>query len=251
MMRAEGLHLLILGSPRSGTTLLSAMLGCHADVALLNEELTGASLRIFSKPVKGVKLCAPHQIELDHPASMRRRDFALGQARKLTNAARRLAGRPLPKGGFRKSTLSIRDYQAMTEKMVVLGIVRSPGQVIDSIQRRGNQTPAVAEYRWRRLIEILDTLAGETSPHTEVLIVHFDDLVRSPEETLRKALGALGLAFDASVMEGFRHTPQYRGRTEIDPARAGPGLEGDLTHPLLLANPDLARKYRWLCERAL
>ncbi|WP_114521138.1 sulfotransferase [Altererythrobacter sp. ZODW24] len=251
MIKADGLHLLVLGSPRSGTTLLSAMLSCHPDVSLLNEELSGASLRIFSKPVQGVKLCAPHQIELEHSSTMKAKNFASGQIRKLTNVVRKAMSRPIPKGGFRKSALSIREYQQWTEQMVVLGIIRSPGQVIESIMKRGNQSRAKAEYRWRRLIEMLYELSQDGGTHTQVKIVHFDQLVRDPAGTLEKALASLGQDFDPAVMEGFQHTPQYRGRTSIDPTRAGPGLEADMRHSLLQQDPELAAKYKSLCEAAL
>ncbi len=182
---------------------------------------------------------------------MRAQNFASGQLRKLTNIARRALKQPIPKGGFRKSVLSIRDYQSWTEQMVVLGIIRSPGQVIDSIMKRGNQTRTKAEYRWRRLIEILYDLSQEGGVHTQVKIVHFDDLVRAPAETLEKALTALERDFHPAVMEGFQHTPQYRGRTSIDPTRAGPGLEVDMQHSLLQKDPQLAAKYKALCQAAL
>ena len=244
-------HMLVLGAPRSGTSLLAAMIGSHPDIALLNEELSGASLSIFAKPIKGVKLCAPHQIEIDHSASAQGFASVRGKVRRLTNAARKALGRPQPSGGFRKSALSIRDYQAAAERFLVIGIIRSPEQVIASIMRRGNQSRKTAEYRWSRLIEILHQLATEQRAGSEVTIIRFDRLVTHPERTLRDCLKAVGLEFTESVMEGFRHTRQYQGRTEIDPSKAGPGLEADLQHPLLRADPALAAKYRWLHDRAL
>ena len=99
--------------------------------------------------------------------------------------------------------------------------------------KRGNQTRKTAEYRWSRLIQILHQLATEQRPGTEVTIVRFDSLVTEPEQTIRGCLQAIGLDFTDAVMDGFRHTRQYEGRTKIDADKAGPGLESDLDHPLL------------------
>lgn len=244
-------HLLVLGAPRSGTTLLSAMLSCHPDISLLNEELTGASLAIFSKRIRGVKLCAPHQIELEHSAAMQAVARVRGSLRRFTNAARGRLGLPRPNGGFLKSRLSIRDYQRATDHLHVIGIIRSPTQVIDSIQRRGHQKPKVAEHRWIRLVEILHQLVTEERPGTTTTIVHFDSLVREPEETLRRCLGALACDFTPAVLEGYRHTPQYRGRTKIDARKVSGGIAADLQCALLASRPELAAQYRELFERAV
>lgn len=236
----------MLGSPRSGTTLLSAMLSCHPEISLLNEDISGASTRIFSKRIAGVKLCVPHQIEIEQPLVMRARDYVRAKARPLADIARRATGRAVPNPGFVKSALSIRDYQARYDDLAVLGIIRSPDQVIASIMRRGHQTRRVAEYRWRRLVEILHLLATENRAGTRVRIVHFDDLVAAPEDALGGALAWLGCDFVPEVLDGFRHTPQYRGRTAIDPGKSGPGLATDLAHPLLAGDAALAAKYRAL-----
>ncbi|WP_188645300.1 sulfotransferase family protein [Tsuneonella deserti] len=249
-MSSKNVHLLVLGAPRSGTTLLAAMLSCHPDISLLNEELTGASLRILAKPVSGVKLCAPHQIELNHTIQMRLRDWVGMQLRKASNIVRHLRGSPIPLGGFRKSRLSIKDYQRRAPDLHIIGIIRGPEQVISSIRRRGNQSRGTAEYRWRRLVEILYELSASLDHRPKLSILHFDDLVQRPEMAIRAALEFLNLPFDPCVLEGFRHTPQYRGRTSIDPSRAVRDAESGLASPLLERDPELASKYQALCDQA-
>lgn len=244
-------NLLVLGSPRSGTTLLSAMLSCHPEIALLNEDLSGAFTRIFSKRFRGVKLCAPHQIEMRHTATTRAGDFSRGQIRRLTNIVRRAAGRPVPLGGFYKARHSIEDMRAMPEPLHVIGIVRSADDVIASIMKRGRQKEETARYRWVRLIQILNELARVEDADFALTLVRFDDLVAQPAETLTAVLRALQLDFDPRVMEGFKHTPQYQGRTGIDAQRAGGGLDDDLSQAVLRNDPELAAAYRRLHELAL
>jgi hypothetical protein len=52
-------NLLVIGPPRSGTTLLAAILSCHSEICILMEEFRGSSRLILSKKIKGVKLCIP------------------------------------------------------------------------------------------------------------------------------------------------------------------------------------------------
>lgn len=236
-------HLLLLGAPRSGTTLLAAMLGCHPDIALLNEDTHGASLSILSKRIRGVKLCIPNQIELEHHRVMRLSDAAARQLQRRTNKIRKLLGFKTPIVRSRKSDLSIRDYEKRTDTLHILATVRSPHQVIRSIMSRGEQSQRTAEYRWRRAIEILDVLSTEHSDHTNLMLVDFDRLVTDPSTTLRCVLDGLSCEFHPNVLEGFKHTPQYAGRTAISAAKASTGISDALNHPLLRTDTELRQRY--------
>jgi len=67
-------YFLVIDPPRSRTTLLAAMLGCHTEIGILNEDVSGEWLRrILGKRVAGNKLCVPNQIQLKpkHPLAVR------------------------------------------------------------------------------------------------------------------------------------------------------------------------------------
>ncbi|HEX2228509.1 MAG TPA: sulfotransferase, partial [Candidatus Binatia bacterium] len=66
-------HLLILGAPRSGTTLLATMISRHTEIGILNEDRGWAMRRLLGKTVVGNKRCVPNQIELKkrHPLHFR------------------------------------------------------------------------------------------------------------------------------------------------------------------------------------
>jgi len=61
----EPTHLLIIGAPRSGTTLLAAMIGAHSKVAMLIEDRFFSIKKLTGKEVLANKLCIPHQLEID------------------------------------------------------------------------------------------------------------------------------------------------------------------------------------------
>jgi len=251
MSSTDDIHLLILGSPRSGTTLLSAMLGCHPEITLLNEDTHGASLTIFSKKIKGVKLCIPNQIELVQTSWMRFKDFMVTTLQLLTNPIKSYLGLrvPIPRGI--KSKYSIRDYQKKTDKLFVLGIVRNPYDSIKSMMGRGQQTKKTAEYRWRRVIEILYELSMDECKENILIVVDFDKLVTEPVGIMKNLLSLLECDFKEDVLEGYKHTPQYKGSSAISADKASKGVEAALTHPMLQIDESLKNKYLYLIEKCI
>lgn len=244
-------HILILGSPRSGTTLLSAMIGCHPDIAILNEDFRCNEFKVFSKRIRGNKLCIPNQIELVHSSSSKITDTMITFYQRATNKIRkRLQVRtPIPRSN--KARLSIREYEKATQDLKIIGIIRSPKDVIDSISSRGQQTKKTSEYRWRRAVEVLYELLHDQGENTDLSIIHFDRLVTSPDLIMKNCLEKMNCEFDKSVLQGFLHTPQYKGRNCIDKSKAGKGMIEDLEHPLLKSDTELARKYSFLATKSL
>lgn len=251
MSRADNIHLLILGSPRSGTTLLSAMLSCHPEIALLNEDTRGSSLTIFSKRIRGVKLCIPNQIELEQTLWMRSKDHAITAFQRLSNPIKGYFGLrvPIPRG--MKSKYSIRNYQNKADRLFILGIVRNPYDSIKSIMGRGQQTKKTAEYRWRRSIEILYQLSMDRNKDSMLLVVDFDKLVATPVEIMKTLLPFLECDFNEDVLEGFKHTPQYKGSAAINASKASKGVEDALTYPLLQSDEILRKKYLHLIGKCI
>jgi len=253
MSSVDGTHLLIVGSPRSGTTLLSAMLGCHPEIALLNEDLYGGSLTILSKKVRGVKLCMPNQIELEQSEWMRLEDFIISSLQKVLRPIRIQLGLRSPIIRGKKSKLSIRDYQKSTEKLFILGIIRNPHDSINSIMKRGGQSKGTAERRWQRIIDVLHRLSmeDEKSEDDTLLIVDFDKLVNDPVGIMKQLLPFFECEFNEDVLQGYKHTPQYKGSAIINAGKASKGIDHALTHPVLQSNETLRNKYLHLLEKCI
>ncbi|MFQ5515272.1 MAG: sulfotransferase [Myxococcota bacterium] len=192
---------MVIGVPRSGTTLLASMIGVHPDAAILIEDVTLAFTSIVGKQVTGNKLCVPNQIEMVRRATL------------LT--------RILNKVGFSlrwpTARYSIMEHLRL-EGSQIIGIIRNPHDVVASIMRRGKQSRAEAIYRWTRGIEILNSLVQQVPDR--ILIVAYESLVREPERTMRGISSFLDLRFDSVMLEGFRHNPIYPGQSSLDASRA-------------------------------
>jgi hypothetical protein len=232
-------YLLILGAPRSGTTLLTAMIGRHNDVAMLNEEFGDAIDKIISKPVVGNKLCIPNQIELEQkkPAWAR----LLGPA---------VHDRLYRSGYFTQrpeATRSINEYLSTKTPIKVIGILRDGNAVISSIVRRGEQTEETATYRWRRSLDILDSLSQRTD--VDLLLLTFEQLVQTPEETMKRVSEFLGVAFQPQMLEGYAFTPIYSNKG-IDPDRASRHKTEEVDYALSDRFPETIALYDTLTQKA-
>src|SRR6185369_4750458 len=112
------MYLLIVGAPRSGTTLLASMIGMHSDVAMLIEDRFFAIKRLTGKKVLANKLCIPHQMEMS-----KRSTFVKKRIQKF---------------GFLKnyptSKYNIEDYLKL-EDIKIIGIIRDANDVVSSIMK--------------------------------------------------------------------------------------------------------------------
>ncbi|NQZ87209.1 MAG: sulfotransferase [Colwellia sp.] len=245
-------HVLIIGTPRSGTTLFCSMLGCHPEIALLSEDLNCGEFKLVSKKVVGNKLCIPNQIELQQSYFRSSFDHVYGELQKYLNKLRLKFGQKTPIPRSRKARLSIKDYQQNSDiDLVVFGVVRSPFQGIVSILNRGSQSEDIACYRWKRGIEILYTLISSNNNNEQVHIVYYDNLVKNPQITMVKCLDFLHCEFSDEVLKGYLHTPQYQGNKTIDRNKISQGLEKDLTHAIFKQYPEIKDKYISLIKQAL
>lgn len=230
-------HLLILGAPRSGTTLLAAMLGNHPDVAILHEVDGPEELNVLGKKVIGNKLCVPYNIELE-----RRRNPVLGTVYGV-----RYLGWVAHELGLPFHRWSIRTYQRHDPGLVVFATVRDADAAIASSLRNTRFTRGAARRWWIRALEVVYALWRE-SPHA-VEVVHFDRLVTEPRQVAGRLLDRLGLPFDDAVMQGYRHTPQYQGNSGIDASKASGRRGEDIS--LIGRRPDLVRAYNELVRASV
>ena len=182
---------LIVGSPRSGTSLLAALVGAHPEAAILNEDITLGWRKLVGKPVIGNKLTVPNLIDLD-----RRRRPWYGPAKRLR----------LPPGPA--SVWSIRDYLAAG--VVVIGIARDPGPAVESMVVRGGLSREAAQRRWDR---------SQTALEHADLTLSYAALTANPKAVLSEVCARLGLAYSESMLRGAEYqTEQYRVQSSIRPS---------------------------------
>ena len=191
-------HLLIIGPPRSGTTLLISIVGRHSEVALLNEDDGWAMTRIMSKKVVGNKRCVPNQIELKKKRSG---VFGVKLFRRLAFADE-----------YPRSKYSIEDYLRLPN-MKIIGLVRNGNDVISSIIRRGKRSFRTASYMWCRAVEIMHELKKKHPD--KLLVVSFEDVVLNPERNIKRIVSFLGLEFQSEMLEGYKYN-WYYPETELN-----------------------------------
>lgn len=201
-------HLLVLGAPRSGTTLLTTMIGRHDEVGMLNENFGRAMQDLVSKRVVGNKLCIPNHIEVQKKRAAWLR--FLGTRGYYT----------LHKYGYfqyrPEALLSIEDY-LQWKPLKIIGIIRDGNAIVSSIMKRGKQPESVARYRWRRSIEILSYLH---SHHSEkLLLLSFSQLVSTPELAMKAVASHIDLPYQPAMLKGYAFTPNYNNK-KIDASKA-------------------------------
>ena len=210
-------HLLILGAPRSGTTLLAAMIGCHDDIGLLVESKRMAFTEIAGKPVVGNKLCVPNQIEFE------------------ANWDRRVS---------RFSKAPLEKYLTLPNFKLVL-IVRQINSVTSSIVKRAGKPNETAALYWRRGIEIMHELKQRLAQ--DAVVIAFEDMLANPERHMRRVTDLLGLPYQEKMLEGYKYNPYYREFSGFDLSRANAPQPTREASDFANTYPDVWTKYLELC----
>ena len=195
------MYLLIIGAPRSGTTLLATMIGMHPDVAMLIEDRFFGIKKLTGKKVLANKLCIPIQLEMTKRSNfLKKRIQRLGYLKNYTT-----------------SKFNMQDYLAL-EGIKIISIVRDSGDVINSIMKRGKKEKKIAEQRWNRAIEMIYELQSKYP--AIVRTVSYEDMVNEPEKLVRQLAEFIGIDFQPQMLEGYKHNILYPGESGIDKTRA-------------------------------
>jgi hypothetical protein len=207
---------LVIGSPRSGTTLCAAMIGAHPDVGMHSEDVRHGSDTLLGKKVWGNKLCIPNQITLD-PRPDNRSIWT-----RLEDGVRAVVGKPRRLPGEMESYPPPPDRQHTIRTYVedgarVIAMLRDPDHVVDSIRRRGNVSVEQGKYRWAQAIRAIYKVHQGYSDRT--CLVQFTNLVCEPERVMRNVCALLNLSYSAKMPEGYRHTPSTITTTWTPPSQ--------------------------------
>lgn len=184
--QTERTHVLILGAPRSGTSILASLVGAHPDIALCSEDFRNTWTTAIGKPVVGNKLCVPNQIQLKTKKNL------------LTELLKRLGVRKR----FPLSYYAIKDYLKIPN-LKILFIVWDRKKNAESMTRRGSIKRYFFLFKWKRRLkenEIKQTL--DEAYHTKeileerenTMVIRYKDLIQDPEKTLSSAFKFLGVS---------------------------------------------------------
>lgn len=220
-------HLLILGSPRSGTTLLASLIGSHSEVAMLIEDVNFAVTRLTGKKVAANKLCIPNQIQLNRRAGF------FSQLIRKTGFQNLIRIYP-------NSRFTINDYLAL-ENSKIIAIIRNGYDVVFSIQKRGEKKFGLSAYRWCKAIKTIHYLYNTCKNKT--FILSFENLVKNPEKQLKAITGFLGLSFEKSMLNGYKYNPIYPGEKKIDETKANQYKDKEVDFDLPERYPAVYSKY--------
>ena len=187
------------------------MIGAHPHVAMTSEDHCHGAEKAVGVAVWGNKLTVPNQITLNPQPDPR------SYWKRFEDGIRGFLGRPRGGGQLHPTyQTTIRTYVEEKDARVI-GMIRSPNQVVDSIIRRGNQSPEEAKRRWVRAVQAIGTVIQDYPDRS--LVVRFSDLVQEPQETMERTCSFLNVSFSPKMLDGFKYTPQY-DRDDIDEERA-------------------------------
>ena len=186
-------HLLVVGLPRSGTSLLASLIGAHPKVSMTNEDFTKNWLSNIGKPIVGNKLCVPRQLDWD-----RKNTISI----RLLNKFGLLTLWP-------KSRYAITDYLNLPN-LQIIGIKRNSDQVYKSLCNRGAVTwkplggdiskkplsEEVIDYTITRGKEILGRLEAKDNSY----FINFEQLLENTEKEIQLVFEKLNLEYNESII---------------------------------------------------
>lgn len=186
----ERRHLLIIGAPRTGTTLLATMISRHTEIGVLNEDKGWTMRKLLGKTWVGNKRCIPNQIEMKKPGVFQARLWKkLGFSKE-----------------YQSSQFCIEDYFKLPH-FKIIAIIRNGNDAISSGIHRGKKSFSGASYRWCRAIEIIHDLRARFPEM--VLVVSFEDLVLHPRENMIRVAEFLSVEYQDRMLEGPIYNPWY------------------------------------------
>ena len=195
------MYLLIIGAPRSGTTLFASMISAHNEVAMLIEDRFFAVKKLTGKKILANKLCIPHQTEL-----VKRANYFSRIAKKIGLLK-----------NYTTSSYNINDYINLPDSKI-FAIIRNGHDVVSSIKKRGGKEEKSAIYRWQRAMEIIYQLKIQNAD--KVALISYEELVKRPEEILRQLSLLLNIEFQPQMLEGYKYNFLYPGENKIDSSKA-------------------------------
>ena len=185
---------LVIGLQRTGTTLLSSMLGRHPEINMLFESVTKDSLKLIGKQWNGNKLLAHRQIRINQRSSKWGHFINRIVNLDFKQKNRHHLVRPYP-----TSVMSIEDYRKKGAFFIT--IQRDKKSSVSSMIKRAGQNKQQAEMEWEEGMKLIDSLKSEGA-----YSLSFIDLVNDTERILEEICGFLNIEL---LKERMLEGPKY------------------------------------------
>lgn len=199
------MNVLVVGPPRSGTTLLTCLLGSHPQCIAMSECYWCEEQKIVSPATVVVnKLCVPNHVQFEHPPLPTLLRRLLRQGRAYVSRSLGLTVKDWPLGA-----LSIRDYIVERDARLLF-MLREPNQTVDSMIRRGGQGESRAAARWAHGVQEMNESYSEYE--NRIHVVKFSRLLNKTDIELRVICRFMNIEYDEGMTNGYESTPQYERR---------------------------------------
>ncbi|HEY9082344.1 MAG TPA: hypothetical protein VIN73_03355 [Vicingaceae bacterium] len=190
-------YILVLGAQHSGTSLLTAILGGHPEIAMLNEDLKGNITKVVGKKYAGNKLIYHLQVRKSTKAN------------RFTHLANRIVRFLSPTIGlfkrpFPNSEMSLDDYLELEPKIILME--RDLEKNIESICRRESVSEKLAEEYLEKVAEIPEILPEGIDVHK----VDLQSLTEDPKDTVAEICDFLDLEFKEEMLSAPKYGYKYK-----------------------------------------
>ena len=186
---------IMVGAPRTGTTLLANVLGAHPRIAMFDEEFHGAVRFLIGNKIPAVKLCTPSQIQ--HTKKWQPY-FKLVQKNGFLR--KRFRHRLI------RSRLSAVDYNSIFDAKFLV-ILRDPTRSLDALMRRENMKRGQALDHLTQAYSLFKTLADQ--PEFNSGIISFDRYLADAEGQSRALATWAGLDYSDDMLDGAALNTRY------------------------------------------
>lgn len=211
--------ILVLGTPRSGTTLISAAIGAHEKICLLDEEFHMSVARIAGGKTVGVKLCIPNHIQMERKwkwwwTPVRWNGFLRKRLHYI-----------LPRSFF-----SLADYLERFDCRIIC-ILREPVKALSALDRRGHAKLTKALGVMNKAYDIYEELLRRAPAH--VSFISFDRFLEDPQGQCQKVCEFAGETYSPEMLEAPTRNRRYQensfdmskiGSEEYDLGSLDPGI---------------------------
>lgn len=220
----------VVGSGRTGTTLLSQLLGTSPEVFIAPETKYFQQvwsqrhlLRLLPRHVRNRKI-VEHIIAREYPADSpvfgpKRDDLleAIREASSLTHGffalLSTLSDRPVLGEKTPWHTFFVREIRSVAPEARFIAMVRDAPATVASLRGRSGfrrvDTLIQCTARWNVFHEEIIRLIRFLEP-TQLRVIRFEDLIRNPEAELRGACDFLGVGFESRMLEPAYQDSSFR-----------------------------------------
>lgn len=224
VLAAGRMALAVVGTSRSGTSLLASLLNEHSELRMESERFQTAILLGREAPWANVDPAERYAAFLD-ACDSRAREAVRFWGNKLTTEV-------LFHGGTRRDLsdrLAIDHLVAQFPAIPIVFIVRDGRAVVRSKMTRAGSSLHRACRQWVMAFEFVEAFEAGAQP---TMLVKFEDLVRHPESVIRQVCDFLGIDYEPRMLRATNSDfllPEYR-HDGFESAKTSPhaGPEGCL-----------------------